>query len=218
MQKNDFFDISAGSIFYWNDNRKLLKLGGSTGLTTDERSTDVMYRSDRVDSPTVQVATRANIVVSIDYKTDIEPSEDYVENLSNPETFIAIPIMNWGNKIAFKNRKPLGVYRAINAKFQYGGRKVVLPFTWEEISYSKFYTDVLGVGFDHYRKSHSRADDYERVLHGLRASIETVIQSISHFTIRPKSITINESYNYPKSQQDAHPRQARRRGRSRRSV
>jgi hypothetical protein len=107
------------------------------------------------------------------------------------ESFLVLPIFDWGRKEEPERVMPLGILRVINKKSPLAGTSGVVPFAWDDICMFRFVAEIVGVITNYLQRAMEAEDHFERVIHGIKANVGAIALNLSHFVRRPETISIN---------------------------
>lgn len=191
---SEIYPFEGASAFLWDSQRKLLKLRSTTGLVIAHPKNEVYYTCDE-DRITVNVAKTGFASVTDDAQHQHCKKGKYEERVqSSRQSFACLPIYDWGHSAEPEGNRPIGILRVINKNTIVFGKKYVVPFAWDDLCMLKFVAEVLGVVTNYLRRAMDSQDNFERIIHGIKANVTAVVLNLAHFEKRPESITINNEH------------------------
>ncbi|HUX65524.1 MAG TPA: hypothetical protein VMV42_00115, partial [archaeon] len=191
LQVIDFrMHIEGASIFLWDEAQKLLRLHATSGIQGDPPKPDVYYRRDE-ERITVAVATNGRASITTDIRRDHPVPGKYEENVEHErQSFAAFPILNWGFIENPNEGRPLGVVRLINKVFEAPSDDRVVSFVWDDLFTLSFFAELVGIVSNYLRRAEQERNTFDRVIHGLKSSIEAIFRNLSQLEEHPELFKI----------------------------
>lgn len=166
----------AISIYTHDERADILRLGATTGLKSKAlKSTILLPISDSDETEAICFSRRETHIVIYAYGID-EENERSEALSANPVARIFLPIPEPSNSTEAETI--LGVIRVTNKKLQHDGRVETVSFGWEDISFLRFASDVVGVILSMFGRVTKSKDDFERSLHGVQNNLNGVLGTL----------------------------------------